>query len=182
MARLPHVQLQVIPFGSGAHAAMGRSFVILSFADNAAPDVVYLEDLTSALYLEDAAEVDRYTTSFDHLRAAALPFTDSAALITETLNVAARAAATGAHDAAARLAKLAATARSARENARALREWNANIAQTLAQTQDTLAGTLDRLAKRSPEDKLLQAKSAAARRRAVRQRQRAADIRRGGRF
>jgi Domain of unknown function (DUF5753) len=53
LAQLPNVAIQVIPFGSGAHPAMGRSFAILSFAERADPDVVYLQDLTSALYLED---------------------------------------------------------------------------------------------------------------------------------
>jgi hypothetical protein len=85
MAALPNVELQVLPFGAGAHPAMGRPFVILAFPERADPDVVYLEDLTSALYVEDVAEVDRYNIFFNHLRAAALPFADSAALITSVL-------------------------------------------------------------------------------------------------
>jgi len=48
LARLPNVAIQVIPFGAGAHPAMGRPFVILAFPERADPDVVYLEDLTSA--------------------------------------------------------------------------------------------------------------------------------------
>ncbi|HEY2550085.1 MAG TPA: helix-turn-helix transcriptional regulator [Streptosporangiaceae bacterium] len=85
VARLPSVALQVIPFGGGAHPAMGRPFVILGFPERADPDVVYLEDLTSALYVEDVDEVDRYNVFFNHLRATALSFDDSAALITAVL-------------------------------------------------------------------------------------------------
>jgi transcriptional regulator with XRE-family HTH domain len=85
IARLPNVAMQVIPFGGGAHPAMGRPFVILVFPERIDPDVVYLEDLTSALYVEDVNEVDRYNVFFNHLRATALSFDDSAALITSIL-------------------------------------------------------------------------------------------------
>jgi transcriptional regulator with XRE-family HTH domain len=84
-AALPNVAVQVIPFGGGAHPAMGRPFIILVFPERVDTDVVYLEDLTSALYLEDVAEVDRYNVFFNHLRATALSFDDSAALITSVL-------------------------------------------------------------------------------------------------
>ncbi len=84
-AALPNVAVQVIPFGGGAHPAMGRPFIILVFPERVDTDVVYLEDLTSALYLEDVAEVDRYNVFFNHLRATALSFDDSAAMITSVL-------------------------------------------------------------------------------------------------
>jgi hypothetical protein len=61
---------------------MGKPFVILAFPERADPDVVYLEDLTSTLYLEDVDEIDRYNMLFNHLRATALSFEESAALIT----------------------------------------------------------------------------------------------------
>ncbi len=84
-AALPNVAVQVIPFAGGAHPAMGRPFIILVFPERVDTDVVYLEDLTSALYIEDVAEVDRYNVFFNHLRATALSFDDSAALITSVL-------------------------------------------------------------------------------------------------
>jgi transcriptional regulator with XRE-family HTH domain len=84
-AALPNVAIQVIPFGGGALPAMGRPFVILVFPERVDTDVVYLEDLTSALYLEDVAEVDRYNVFFNHLRATALSFDDSSLLITSVL-------------------------------------------------------------------------------------------------
>jgi transcriptional regulator with XRE-family HTH domain len=85
LAALPNVSLQVIPFGGGAHPAMGRPFVVLVFGERADPDVVYLEDLTSALWVENVDEVDRYNVFFNHLRATALSFERSAALITSVL-------------------------------------------------------------------------------------------------
>ena len=72
-AALPNVAVQVIPFAGGAHPAMGRPFIILVFPERVDTDVVYLEDLTSALYLEDVAEVDRYNVFFNHLRATSSP-------------------------------------------------------------------------------------------------------------
>jgi transcriptional regulator with XRE-family HTH domain len=84
-AALPNVAVQVIPFGGGAHPAMGRPFIILVFPERVDTDVVYLEDLTSALYVEDVAEVDRYNVFFNHLRATALSFDDSSALVTSVL-------------------------------------------------------------------------------------------------
>jgi transcriptional regulator with XRE-family HTH domain len=85
LSGLKNVAMQVIPFGAGAHPAMGRPFVILVFPERIDPDVVYLEDLTSTLYLEDVNEVDRYNVFFNHLRATALSFEDSAALVTSVL-------------------------------------------------------------------------------------------------
>jgi len=82
LADLPNVAVQVIPFTAGAHPGMGKPFVILAFPERADPDVVYLEDLTSTLYLEDVDEIDRYNVLFNHLRATALSFEESAALIT----------------------------------------------------------------------------------------------------
>jgi transcriptional regulator with XRE-family HTH domain len=84
-AALPNVAVQVIPFAGGAHPAMGRPFIILVFPERVDTDVVYLEDLTSALYVEDVAEVDRYNVFFNHLRATALSFDDSSALVASVL-------------------------------------------------------------------------------------------------
>ena len=58
--KLPNVTLQILPFGEGAHPAMVGSFSVLRFPDEELPDVVYLEHLTSALYLNRPDEVDQY--------------------------------------------------------------------------------------------------------------------------
>jgi transcriptional regulator with XRE-family HTH domain len=59
-AEQPHVTIQVIPFQAGGHAAAGGAFSILRFAEPDLPDVVYLEQLTSALYLDKPEAVDSY--------------------------------------------------------------------------------------------------------------------------
>jgi len=58
--KLPNVTLQVLPFEVGAHAAMLGAFSILRFADRELPDVVYLEHLTNAVYLDKRDEAERY--------------------------------------------------------------------------------------------------------------------------
>jgi hypothetical protein len=59
-AELPNVTLQVLPFAAGAHPAMIGAFSVLRFADQELPDVVYLEHLTSAIYLNKEDDVDQY--------------------------------------------------------------------------------------------------------------------------
>jgi transcriptional regulator with XRE-family HTH domain len=71
-ASLPHVTIQVLPFSAGAHAGMEGPFLILGFPEQADPDVVYVDNTTTGIYLEEPAEILRYTLMFDHLRAAAL--------------------------------------------------------------------------------------------------------------
>jgi transcriptional regulator with XRE-family HTH domain len=56
----PAVTLQVLPFSAGAHRAMGGPFTILRYTEPDLRDVVYIEQLTSALYLDKPTEVDAY--------------------------------------------------------------------------------------------------------------------------
>ncbi|MFI5065492.1 MAG: helix-turn-helix domain-containing protein [Streptosporangiales bacterium] len=71
-ADLPQVTLQVVPFRRGGHAAAGGSFSVLRFGEPDLPDVVYIEQLTSALYLERRADVDHYMEIMNRLSAEAL--------------------------------------------------------------------------------------------------------------
>ncbi|WP_190822053.1 helix-turn-helix domain-containing protein [Saccharopolyspora pogona] len=71
MAERPNITLQVLPFDAGPHIAMGTAFTLLDFA-GLYDSVVYIDNLTSALYLEDEAEVERYALAAEHLRAIAL--------------------------------------------------------------------------------------------------------------
>jgi transcriptional regulator with XRE-family HTH domain len=59
-SKLPNVTLQVLPFAAGAHPAMVGAFSVLRFAARELPDVVYVEHLTSALYLSKRDDVDQY--------------------------------------------------------------------------------------------------------------------------
>jgi hypothetical protein len=73
MAAHPAVTLQVLPFDVGGHAALGGPFIILRLPGADARDVVYLEQLSGAAYLDEAALVDGYLRVMDHLATAARP-------------------------------------------------------------------------------------------------------------
>jgi transcriptional regulator with XRE-family HTH domain len=81
VARMPQVTLQVVPFTHGGHAAAGGSFTVLRFAELDLPDVVYIEQLTSAIYLDQRADVERYLEVVDQLSGAALTPAASARFI-----------------------------------------------------------------------------------------------------
>ena len=60
LADLPNVTLQVLPFDRGGPAAAAGPFTMLRFAEDDLPDIVYLEQLTSAVYLDKPADVELY--------------------------------------------------------------------------------------------------------------------------
>lgn len=70
-----NVTLQMVPFKLGGHAAAGGPFSILRFAEPDLPDVVYLEQLTSALYLDKREDVDHYLAVMERLCIDAEPAT-----------------------------------------------------------------------------------------------------------
>ena len=67
MAELPNITLQVIPFRSGAHPAAGGQFTFLRFDEPDLPDIVYLEQLTSAIYLDKRRDTENYLAVMDRL-------------------------------------------------------------------------------------------------------------------
>jgi transcriptional regulator with XRE-family HTH domain len=67
MTQRPNVTVQLIPFNTGGHAAAGGPFSVLRFAEYDLPDVVYLEQLTSALYLDKQEVVDNYLMVMERL-------------------------------------------------------------------------------------------------------------------
>ena len=83
VAALPQVVIQVMPFGRGGHAAAGGSFTVLRFADPELLDVVYIEQLTSALYLDSRDDVDHYMEVMNHLSGEALTPACTAHFLTE---------------------------------------------------------------------------------------------------
>jgi transcriptional regulator with XRE-family HTH domain len=72
MSQLPHITVQVLPFDVGAHPGINGQYSILEFTDTADSSVVYIEGVTSDLYLEKAQDVQKYTVMYEHLRAQAL--------------------------------------------------------------------------------------------------------------
>ncbi|MDQ0684455.1 MULTISPECIES: helix-turn-helix transcriptional regulator [Streptomyces] len=71
-SQLPHVTVQVIPFEMGAHPGLNGQYAILEFPDTADSSVVYIEGVTSDLYLEKPNDVQKYSVMYEHLRAQAL--------------------------------------------------------------------------------------------------------------
>jgi hypothetical protein len=84
--KLPNVTLQILPFAGGAHPAMVGAFSILRFADRELPDVVYLEHLTNAVYLDKREEVERYLDVMELLCVASEPPARTAELLTQILD------------------------------------------------------------------------------------------------
>ncbi|GII97192.1 helix-turn-helix domain-containing protein [Sinosporangium siamense] len=67
LMRRPNITIQVMPFSFGGHSAEGGAFSILRFQDAELPDVVYVEQLASALYLDKREDVDRYGEIMERL-------------------------------------------------------------------------------------------------------------------
>ncbi|MGV9533961.1 helix-turn-helix domain-containing protein [Streptosporangium sandarakinum] len=79
-AQRPHVTIQVIPFSAGAHPGMPGSFIVLKFPSDD-PDVIYIDSMAGDLFLEEKADIQRYNSICEHLRAIALSPNDTTALI-----------------------------------------------------------------------------------------------------
>ena len=66
----PNITLQVMPFRYGGHAADGGAFTIMRFPETDLPDVVYMEYLTGAHYIDKPEEVERYAAVMERLSVA----------------------------------------------------------------------------------------------------------------
>jgi transcriptional regulator with XRE-family HTH domain len=84
--KLPNVTVQVVLFRTGAHAALGQPFVILRFDDPDLPDMVYLEQFTSGLWLDKPDEVDSYAQVMDRLAVQAEDPNHTGEIVTNILN------------------------------------------------------------------------------------------------
>ncbi|MGH3821788.1 MAG: helix-turn-helix domain-containing protein, partial [Pseudonocardiaceae bacterium] len=67
MAELPNITLQVVSMYSSDHVAVSVPFTILRFSEPDLPDIVYLEQVTSALYLDKSQDVHHYMMAMDLL-------------------------------------------------------------------------------------------------------------------
>jgi transcriptional regulator with XRE-family HTH domain len=61
------ITLQITPFLTGGPIAEAGAFTIMRFPEQDLPDVVYLEQLTSALYLDKREDVERYSEVMERL-------------------------------------------------------------------------------------------------------------------
>lgn len=64
----PNVRLQIMPFGLGGHSGESGAFTLLSFPESDLSDVVYVEQLTSALYLDKREDVIQYEQALKELQ------------------------------------------------------------------------------------------------------------------
>jgi transcriptional regulator with XRE-family HTH domain len=85
VTELRNVTIQVVPFSRGGHAAAGGSFTVLRFGDEDVPDVVYIEQLTSALYLDKREDVDHYLEVMNHLSTEAYTPAQTAQFLSEII-------------------------------------------------------------------------------------------------
>ncbi|MGY4987140.1 helix-turn-helix domain-containing protein [Streptomyces nigrescens] len=85
VTKLPNVTLQIAPFSLGGLAAAGGPITILRFLEPDLPDIVYLEQLTSALYLDKRDDVDHYLAVMDRLSAQSESPRESVAILERLL-------------------------------------------------------------------------------------------------
>lgn len=83
LMRDDRITVQVIPYTVGAYGSQDSNFTYMEFGDTKLPDLVYVENLVTHLYMERPDEVDRYREAIDLLRDAALNPRDSAKKIEE---------------------------------------------------------------------------------------------------
>ena len=81
LAKLPNVVLQVMPAAAGAHPGTIGSFSILQFPEQYFPNVVYVESMTGALYIEAEGQVHTHALAFEQMQATALSPDESLALL-----------------------------------------------------------------------------------------------------
>ncbi|MFE9621522.1 helix-turn-helix domain-containing protein [Streptomyces sp. NPDC006527] len=85
LAQLPHVTLQIVPLDVTHASAPAIPVTYLRFGGSDLPDVVYLEQIRSATFLEDRDETEEYRVSLDRLADEALNPRESLALLRETM-------------------------------------------------------------------------------------------------
>jgi transcriptional regulator with XRE-family HTH domain len=85
-AERPNIRLQIVSFRAGRYAAAGFPFAILRFAEPELPDLVYVEQLTSALYLDKPGDVEHYAVTIERACLDAGPFDHTTTVLREVLN------------------------------------------------------------------------------------------------
>ena len=85
MAKLPNINLQVLPFSAGAHAALTVPFSILDFPDPLDAPIVFVDTASGGLFLEESDEVDTHSVTFGDVQGSAMSAAQSARAIAEIL-------------------------------------------------------------------------------------------------
>ncbi|WP_217140385.1 helix-turn-helix transcriptional regulator [Streptomyces sp. AC627_RSS907] len=85
MAKRPQVTLQIVPLDATNASAPAIPVTYLRFGGGDLPDVVYLEHIRSANFLEDRDETEEYRVALDRLADEALTPRESVELLRETM-------------------------------------------------------------------------------------------------
>jgi transcriptional regulator with XRE-family HTH domain len=85
VTKAPNLRLQVVPLAAGGHAAAGGSFALLRFPHRDLPDLVYIEQLTNALYLDKREDVEQYFDAVNRLSVKAAPLARTIDILSEII-------------------------------------------------------------------------------------------------
>lgn len=82
---LPHVTIQVLPLDASEHPLPHRPIVMLRLPHPSLDDIVYVEHLTSAFYLNRPADIHNYRHTLNRLTIAAGPAKDTPKILRRIL-------------------------------------------------------------------------------------------------
>lgn len=85
MAQSPNIDIQILPFNIGSHAALAAPFTVLHFPDPLDLAIVYVETVTDGLFLEEFEEVELYSSTFGDIQGSALSAAESASFVCDSL-------------------------------------------------------------------------------------------------
>ncbi|GAA3721581.1 hypothetical protein HDA32_002064 [Spinactinospora alkalitolerans] len=85
MAELPNIDIQLLPFSAGSHAALVAPFSILEFPEHLDPPIVHVDTVTDSVFFEQPGDVERYSVAFGDIQGTAISTSQSARFITDLL-------------------------------------------------------------------------------------------------
>jgi hypothetical protein len=85
VAKLPNVDVQLLPFAAGSHSALVAPFSILEFPEHLAAPIVHVGTVTDSVFFEQPEEIERYSATFGDIQGTALSTSQSARFITDVL-------------------------------------------------------------------------------------------------
>jgi transcriptional regulator with XRE-family HTH domain len=71
--QIEHVDIRVLPFSVGGHAAMLGAFTVLDFGDPDDPPLAYIETYSGARFIEESEHLARHRVVFDSIYQQAVP-------------------------------------------------------------------------------------------------------------
>lgn len=81
----PSIRLQILPRGSGGSTGLAHPFSLFRLPTSALPDLVYIEHLTGALFVDDPASVETYRKAMERLVTAASPLAQTVSQLSKAM-------------------------------------------------------------------------------------------------